>query len=340
METRSSKILKSHFCLSSVMIEITSACNYKCVHCYLGKRNKYFRSDYLPYETFLSIIEQLKELCTFKVCLTGGEPFCHPRINDILGLLRDNNFMVYVLTNASMINADNIVILRNSVNKVLTTRYGNNSKTYESVTRVPGSYLKYEDALKLLDENKIKFSERGVLLRENGNEVQEFNRKCKNVESYICVDCRDNYAQPHLANKNVLKKFFSELIDDTAEVKRQMLDFGIEEDTYVCAALTNSLFITVDGNITPCANFNYPIGNINYDKLTSIWNKNNIYAIRENFKAKCFKKCFDCEYLKYNLNLCPANYSYETGDMYTPSQNTCQTCKIIYDVINIKELQE
>lgn len=337
MNNKSSEILKSHFCLASVMIEITTACNYKCVHCYLGKRDRCFHPDYLPYETILSIVEQLKELRTFKVCLTGGEPFCHPRINDILKLLRDNNFLVYILTNASRINADNIGVLRNSVNKILTTCYGNTRETYESVTRVPGSYSKYEEAIRLLSENKITCSERGILLRENGSEVHEFSRRCKNVESYICVDCRDEYAQPHLVNESVVKEFFSELIDDTAEVRRQMLDFVIEEDTYVCAALSNSLFITVDGNITPCANFNYPIGNINSDKLTDIWKKDDISAIREWFKAKCFKKCFACEYLKYNLNMCPANYLYETGDMYTPSQNTCRSCKVLYDVINTKE---
>ena len=244
MNNKSSEILKSHFCLASVMIEITTACNYKCVHCYLGKRDRCFHPDYLPYETILSIVEQLKELRTFKVCLTGGEPFCHPRINDILKLLRDNNFLVYILTNASRINADNIGVLRNSVNKILTTCYGNTRETYESVTRVPGSYSKYEEAIRLLSENKITCSERGILLRENGSEVHEFSRRCKNVESYICVDCRDEYAQPHLVNESVVKEFFSELIDDTAEVRRQMLDFVIEEDTYVCAALSNSLFIT------------------------------------------------------------------------------------------------
>ena len=337
MENKSSQILNSNFCLASVMIEITTACNYKCVHCYLGKRDGCFRPDYLPYETILSIVEQLKELRTFKVCLTGGEPFCHPRINDILELLRDNNFLVYILTNASRINAGNIGVLRNRVNKILTTCYGNTRETYESVTQLPGSYSKYKEAIRLLHENKIACSERGILLRENSSEVHEFSRRCKNVESYICVDCYDKYVQPHLVAPSVIKEYYSDLIDDNAEVRRQMLDFVIDEDTYVCAALTNSLFITVNGNITPCANFNYPIGNIYSDKLTDIWKKDDISTIREQFKAKCFKKCFSCEYLKYNLNMCPANYLYETGDMYLPSQNTCQSCKVLYDVINTTE---
>ena len=337
MENKSLEILKSNFCLPSVMIEITTACNYKCVHCYLGKRDGCFHHNYLPYETILSIVDQLKELRTFKVCLTGGEPFCHPRINDILKLLKDNNFLIYILTNASGINADNIGLLRNSVNKILTTRYGNTRKTYESVTQVPGSYLKYQEAMKLLNENKISYNERGILLRENIGEAREFSLRCKNIESYICVDCHDKYAQPHLISQDATREFFRELIDDPAEVRRQMIDFVIEEDTYVCAALTNSLFVTAEGYVTPCANFNYPIGNINNDRLTDIWNKDNIFAIRERFKAKCFKKCFNCEYLKYNLNMCPANYLYETEDMYTPSQNTCQSCKILYDVVNTKE---
>lgn len=319
------------------MIELTTACNYRCVHCYLGKRDNSFCADYLDFEVIISLIEQLKELRTFKVCLTGGEPFCHPRINDILELLRKNNFLVYILTNASRINANNINVLLDNVNKVLTTCYGDSEETYESVTQTSGSYLKYKEALKLLDEHKIRYSERGILLRENDADVHELCQKCKNVESYICIDCHDAYARPHLADKSVIEKYFREIIGDLDSIRNQMRDFLIEKDTYVCSALTNSLFIAADGNITPCANFNYSLGNIYYDKISDIWNKDAISTIKEKFKIKHFKKCQTCEYLKYNLNFCPANYLYETGDMFVPSQNTCQACKLLFDVINTKE---
>lgn len=67
--------------LFSVTIELTTKCNWRCKHCYIesnynGNLNKNIIFD---------IFEELRNLGTFEIILTGGEIFCR---NDILDIDR------------------------------------------------------------------------------------------------------------------------------------------------------------------------------------------------------------------------------------------------------------
>ena len=61
--------------------EITSNCNFNCVHCYMGElRNG---SNHLSYEQIIKIIDILYDNGVLFLTFSGGEPFCRKDFKDI-----------------------------------------------------------------------------------------------------------------------------------------------------------------------------------------------------------------------------------------------------------------
>lgn len=56
---------------ASVTIELGTACNLRCMHCYIPNHGH----SELSIETIEQIFHQLRELGTFELVLTGGEIF-------------------------------------------------------------------------------------------------------------------------------------------------------------------------------------------------------------------------------------------------------------------------
>lgn len=59
----------------TVVWEVTLACNMRCIHCGSSAGPLTKRSDELNTQEALDVINQLKEIRTQRVVLSGGEPF-------------------------------------------------------------------------------------------------------------------------------------------------------------------------------------------------------------------------------------------------------------------------
>ena len=66
--------------LRTIYFYLTDGCNLRCRHCWIDPmyRNKEDGHSFLPFDLFVSIIKEAKELGLKGVKLTGGEPLLHP----------------------------------------------------------------------------------------------------------------------------------------------------------------------------------------------------------------------------------------------------------------------
>lgn len=88
------------------LVQITERCNQYCAHCFVSAGNK---GDDIELEKIHKIlIPQLKACRVISVTITGGEPFVHHRIIEIVSLFRDVGMSVSICTNATCINEDQI----------------------------------------------------------------------------------------------------------------------------------------------------------------------------------------------------------------------------------------
>ena len=82
----------------SATIELTDACNLRCVHCYRGRPQQ----SYWNLSTAKQLLQQLRAMGTMHVTITGGEPFTHPDCLKILDMIGEMGFVLSIQTNATM----------------------------------------------------------------------------------------------------------------------------------------------------------------------------------------------------------------------------------------------
>lgn len=88
------------------LVQICEPCNEKCAHCFVSATK---RGDYMPLDDIQNkLIPQLAEARVTRVTLTGGEPFMHPALMEIVAAFRDAGMGVGVCTNATMVTDQQI----------------------------------------------------------------------------------------------------------------------------------------------------------------------------------------------------------------------------------------
>lgn len=84
------------------LLQITERCNLHCAHCFLSSKNCGNTMSISAIQNM--VIPKLKTLNVISVTLTGGEPFIHPDIIEIVRVLKKNGIRVGICTNGVLIN--------------------------------------------------------------------------------------------------------------------------------------------------------------------------------------------------------------------------------------------
>ncbi|MCR2044123.1 PqqD family peptide modification chaperone [Anaerosalibacter massiliensis] len=93
-----------------VDIELTNNCNLNCKYCYVDLANDVNIKN-IDLNLMVSLIDQLKEMGTLFITLTGGECTLHPNFMDIVKYALKSNFYIRVLTNGSTLTKKQIMEL-------------------------------------------------------------------------------------------------------------------------------------------------------------------------------------------------------------------------------------
>jgi radical SAM protein with 4Fe4S-binding SPASM domain len=91
------------------LVQITERCNLHCAHCFVSSTRH--GSDMPAALVADVVIPRLQRARVSRVTLTGGEPFVHPEIIDIVAELTATGVSVGVCTNATCISDDQIAAL-------------------------------------------------------------------------------------------------------------------------------------------------------------------------------------------------------------------------------------
>lgn len=93
-------------------IEITTACNLRCKHCFQGE----YPEKYMTLERFKEIVDILEENDVYEINLVGGEIFKHKDILEILTYLDSKSMAITIVTNAVAIDDKALEVLRKMKN--------------------------------------------------------------------------------------------------------------------------------------------------------------------------------------------------------------------------------
>jgi len=154
--------------------EITERCNLGCVHCFInqpaGSHVQLERE--LGTEQIKEILDQIADAGCLHLLLTGGEPLLRRDFAEIFLHARHKGMLVMLFTNATLVTPAVIETLKQAPPILVEiSLYGASRETYEAVTRVPGSWERFNHGLRLLLESGLPLALKSVILQKNKAEL-------------------------------------------------------------------------------------------------------------------------------------------------------------------------
>ena len=125
--------------LSEISIEILQRCPNRCIYC--SSHSNPQATHIIPFEIIKNVIDDAKSLGCKTVCLSGGEPFLHPQILDIISYIAKQQLTCYVYTSGiykkdevySSLPNEYIEAIRGMADKVIFNVEADSSTLYDQI---------------------------------------------------------------------------------------------------------------------------------------------------------------------------------------------------------------
>lgn len=154
--------------LNLVWLEITQACNMKCLHCYEGNIHKHMNNR-MTVQQWINIIKEINLYGVKNVVVIGGEPCLFKELTTLLEELVKYNINTTLFTNAYFLNQDmmDLIIRNKEIISVKVSLYGHNSEVHDAITQHNGSFEVLHKNVTYLINNNVRVSAAIVIMKEN-----------------------------------------------------------------------------------------------------------------------------------------------------------------------------
>jgi radical SAM protein with 4Fe4S-binding SPASM domain len=324
-------------------IEVTQRCNNKCVHCYnnLSAGDRKAQEKELSLAEWYRILNEITEAGCLWLLFTGGEIFIREDFFDIYTYARQKGLLITLFTNGTLITSDIADYLAQIPPfSIEITIYGHTRKTYESITKMPGSYDRCINGIQLLMDRKLPLKLKTMAITNNRHEIQDMKQSVENdlglefkFDAMINprLDCSQSPLNVRLTPAEVVELDLkhSERVSEWIRFADQFSKVDIHRDKtdnlYVCGAGNSSFAIDAYGRLSVCILSSADSFNLRQDSFKEGWAK---YLPAERQKKALRKtKCTTC-LLKSMCGMCPANSELECSDAETPVDFLCQVAHL------------
>lgn len=300
-------------------IEITTRCNLKCKHCYLGSTHQ-SKGD-ISEEKWLMYIDEIIQSGCIWLSLTGGDPFLSHNFQSVYQKLQDEGAIVTVLSNGTTLTEDRLSMLQEMPpNKVEVSIYGYSEKVYESVTGVAGSYKKFRRGVEALLDRGIRVELKGILLSYNYHELDLMKGFAESLGVYFrgsgeIHESLNGSSSPvtcRLSPAEVARADFM-LPDRHESIKEAVKNMHSPKSKriYQCQAGQNGFHIDHSGVVHPCITERKIGFSLAEYSFSEIWRDHLPRSMSSLFTGE--EKCYTCK--KYSLcRVCPAKSRISTGE--------------------------
>ena len=318
-------------------LEITARCNNNCRHCYINlpANDPIARRNELSLTEISNIADQAVDLGALWCLLTGGEPLLRHDFKEIYLALKRRGLLLSIFSNACLVTEELIAFFKEYPPQYIdVTVYGVTEKTYEAVTRKPGSYAAFRRGLDLLLKSGIKTKLKAVALRSNVHELPQITAFCQaHSSSTFRFDplLHLRYDQNPIRNAEIWKERLSpeeivaiEQADDerAGALQKNCEKFIFKDSSHHecnhlihCGAGNGSFVVSYDGIFRLCLDLWHPdtIYDLRKGNLAEAWNElvPKVRDMRSN-NPDYLDNCRNCPIV--NLCIwCPAHAHLETG---------------------------
>lgn len=288
--TPSSDKKMNHFSFADICyLELTRACNLRCIHCLNNSGEKL--KNQLEFSEFKKLIIDLSLCGIQEIRFTGGEPLVYDKIYDLIKLATDNGIYTSIGTNGTLITENVAKKLKKSGLKKAIISIDGTKNTHDKI-RGQGNFNKAMKGIENLEKYGIETRINSVIMKSNMNDIislaKNLHSNKKNlmirrfIESGRGEKLIDNtltkqdyvYVKKQLENELTSANYINGhyLREKTERISNRLhIPFDISNG---CKAGMRAIIITPEGNIHLCgflaAQGFPPSGNVRSIKN---WNK-------------------------------------------------------------------
>jgi len=314
--------------LESIVLEITDACNLKCIHCYNDSGNK--RRNELTLEEIYKLIDEAKRIGVLRVNVSGGEPLMHPYFFEIAEYIRDCTLGLELFTNGTLVTRDCARKLKDlNILKVSLSLDSLNHKIHDSFRGKKGAWEKTMAGIQNLKLMGVRIEPAVSLSQRNMKEViplcEFFFKEGFTTYRFMAVIATGRETPLEIgitpadleeAYKKILvwQKNHGIQYDSLGEIKGMNCGIGSE-----------LLVIKSDGDVAPCSPFGRRIilGNTRDQSLHTIWNDSPLLNVLRNLDARNHPVCSTCRLLNFCRGGCIANVYTARGELQMHDPFSC-----------------
>lgn len=296
--------------------ELTFNCNYSCKYCYVnGSKSKFLR-----YNEITKVLDELNSSSINTLYLTGGEPFAHPDILDIIEYCSNLDFNVSIQTNGYFITEEIAKILSTYKNINISISFHSiDEAKFDDFTNTAGSYKKTINTISILKKYNLDLICKCCVTTENENEIKDIIDYFKenNIKFEIFTQILPNINDELNTNEYCVS---SETINWLYDNKY----LGFSKST--CSAFRDKFWVAPLGEVYPCELYRHQIGNLIDNSFEEIWENDEVMNLVNDKLYIEDEKCEECQYKKW-CNKCLAYKYYDNWSKYL--DQFCRKARIV-----------
>lgn len=306
----------------SLVYSVTNACVADCIYCYAERQQHSGAGPMLPLARVMEIIDEMGDLEIPGVVVSGGDPFMHPNIVEILGKMISREIRPAVSTKIEVPEAD-IKRLRNfGLKRLQISIDTTNPETHAFLTKAPnlleGTLATGRRAvaagIRLLI-NAVLNSYTVAEMEQLVVDMVELGSRSITFTEYTRSPFR--HSDELFLSEDQIKQAV-----ETVEALKQRypeveIDFRREaelpfEGRALCSGGIQNMAIYPDGKVTLCdqapSTPDCVVGDLSHQSIKEIWNSERIdaflYPERKLFAGTACEECPDLEQCHATLGRC------------------------------------
>jgi MoaA/NifB/PqqE/SkfB family radical SAM enzyme len=258
--------------LNEVSIEIIRKCPNNCMHC--SSLSDKDCSEIFKYDDFISIINDAEKLGTKTICLSGGEPFLHPNIIEMINYLHNMGINSNIYTsgiifdgdmNYASLNRELLNPIAGKVSKLIFNIESSNADMYDKIMGTLECFHLMRQSIKTANSLGIVTEAHFVPMRLNTDEIESMVGFCKELGLSKISFLRLVMHGRAQINEKEIALSTEELTQVKSKLKslQKQVDIDIRigvplslnDSCHKCEAAKGKLNIKYDGCVFPCEVF-------------------------------------------------------------------------------------
>lgn len=314
--------------LRLVAWEITRNCNLSCIHCRASATHGPYTGE-LNTEKALNLIDQIAEVGSPIVILTGGEPLLRSDVFEIAAYgTRKGLRMVMAPNGTLMTEAFVKKMIDSGIKRISISMDGASKESHDNFRGVDGAFDGALNGIRLAREAGLEFQINTTITKKNLDQIPAIQDLAVEAGAaahhiFLLVPTGrgkyiadqeitseeyertlhwfyDQKKKTPLQLKATCAPHYYRILRQRAKAEGRKIDFktdGLDAVTRGCLGGTGFCFISHTGIVQPCGFLDLNCGDVTKASFASIWNSSPIFlSLRDfdNLKGKCGK----CEYKK------------------------------------------